>query len=203
MGIDRTGYIRQQCLCGKGEYVVNQTTDDHPYVRPDQFDWELLIECDDCSTKYEMINQDKQAVVVKKSDIKLRDQKQRKYSQRSEEFMESAEVKKHIRNFELFLGSRKTQAKMLDVAVEARIFRGVLGTFRKHLSERGLEKLVRQNVNLNNFPNVLKVLGVQDEKLEEKIKAIESLGDEADQPLDIIGEPLCTLTLKAFANKGK
>jgi DNA-directed RNA polymerase subunit RPC12/RpoP len=63
---DRFTIYESPCSCGKGKYVVDECSPDHPYVRPSQTWWETYISCPECREKYLLEKRNDQIVRIRK-----------------------------------------------------------------------------------------------------------------------------------------
>jgi hypothetical protein len=97
MGTDRFTIHRGSCLCGNGNFVVEYCEADHMYARGGWL--ESSIECAACEQKYELQEDGKDVVVVRKSDLARRRKLEEEYAAKREEFMSRADVRAILDDF--------------------------------------------------------------------------------------------------------
>lgn len=73
MGTDRNEILNKPCLCGNGRVTVFVCRPDHDYAHEGQKWHENKIECEDCASKYRIVESEKKLVLVKSEDVEQRE----------------------------------------------------------------------------------------------------------------------------------
>ncbi len=201
MGTERSEYFRRTCLCGQGELVIEFCMPDHPWAQAGRGTWGLSIHCDSCKKEYVLEERNNQAVIVRKFDVQARSQLGHECYERARKIMESDQVQQHLHDFETLISSQPTVTATYNLFRSTQILSSSINTFRRDLKREGATGLLRRHVNLRNMPHILNKLGKKDESLLTTIAELEALKTQAQEPCEIIGEPICDITEEAFYKK--
>lgn len=195
MGTDRTEIYSSSCPCGNGEMVINSCTPDHGW--PTRSKWmETDISCPECSKQYELIIQDQQYILVKKSDYKAAHETARIIEKDIgsifTEIQVMPETKAVVIQFTDMLADQESMAARHRLLISSGLEHSSIATFRKRwVSEADW---VRENVNVLNLDRVIAALNSGDEKIIGKLKVAEDLEKQRkivlSRSLPVVGKPL-------------
>ena len=80
------------CRCGKGGFIVEYGTPDHPYPTSSE-SWRLTITCEKCRQTYALIQQKGSIVVVPRAAVEERERIRDEWYKRASALQESSKVK--------------------------------------------------------------------------------------------------------------
>ena len=187
MGTDRIEAYRGPCVCGTGEVKINFCTPDHPW--PTQSKWfETSLTCGSCRVEYDLVEQNKQFVFVRKSDVKEQQALWSEYSRRSDDLLKAAGTRKLLDDLEALLDRQPSMAACHRLLREHNLVYESYATFRKRWSGGG--DWVRSHVRTSNLDKVLELLGQKDPTISNELSELETLWMQYKAPLPIVGKPL-------------
>ena len=94
MGTERHEVFRRECYCGSGEIIIKHCMLDHPWVGMSHGWFEATISCENCRSKFELIERGSNYVMVNKSDIKAQSELCSELNRRCDDMMAWPEVQK-------------------------------------------------------------------------------------------------------------
>ena len=167
---DRQEVLRHACTCGRGEYVVEHCSPDHPWARGYWYEADII--CPECAAKYVLEVREKKVVRVAKTDVLARAKKETEWHAKLREIEEHADSQGHYDALARWLGSFRS------VAAAFRATRGLMlttseGTFRKRFSPT--KEWAKRTISYRELPAALKNVNRTDPVLEDLVKEAETL----------------------------
>lgn len=190
VGTDWISLYRGPCRCGKGEFVAEYGTPDHPYPTSSEF-WRLTITCEECNRKYALIQQPGSVVVVPLPAVEERERIRNERYERLRALEQSPKVRAPLDDLAKSLADY-TQAGMHSALEPLVRVGGTVQTFRRHLKSAGdLRRWLDLNVHVSDLPKITKYLNRRDADLEREVGQIEALWHRSREALPTDGPPLC------------
>lgn len=189
MGTDRDLVYEGPCSCGKGKYIVNFCTPDHPYAKDDQYSYELEITCRECSQKYILEVRGYKTFRMLKSEVEKRRKIEQLYHNKGRQIMEYAKKKGYL---------EAVKEKIEQLPSVASIYRALKpflsiyqteATFRKHFTDAG--KWVDRNIFAHDMEGVTRFLGIKDKELTAMLDEMEKLGELSRQAAPVVEPAIC------------
>lgn len=188
MGTERHELFRRECYCGSGEIIINHCMLDHPWVGVSQGWFEATIYCENCRSKFEILEQGSNFVMVDKSDIKAQKELCSELNRRCDNMMAWPEVKELIKQFELILNNQRSVAACYRFINEYFRIIESISTFRKHW--HSASDWIKRNLGVGKLETVMNLLNEHNEKISEELLEIDKLRMKCQQPLPIVGNPI-------------
>jgi len=190
MGTGRTEVHRGPCHCGKGEFLIEWCEPDHPSVKPGEGQWESSIECAECDDRYAIVERGRRFVLVETVHLERRRNLENELSERRKRFMDRADVRALLQQFEDKLESFRYKAEIFRFLQHHGFYTGgSQATFTKNWSNAN--KWVRDYIF---FPaHVLKAagaLGADTAAFENDIREFERIEADVTAPLPTIGDSI-------------
>lgn len=187
MGNDRIEAYRGPCACGEGEVTIDFCTPDFPWLtKSNRF--KTSITCGTCRTEYDLIEQSKQFVFVRKSDVKRQQALWSEYWRRSEDLLKAARTRKLLNDLETLLDTQPSVAACHRLLCAHDLVQEPYATFRKRWNGGG--DWVRSHVHASDLDEVLELLGKKDPTISNQLSEFEALLQQHKAPLVVVGKPL-------------
>lgn len=187
MGNDRIEAYRGPCPCGTGEVSIDLRTANHRWLTKAR-GFETSITCGTCRTEYDLIEQNKQFVFVRKSDVKQQQALWSEYWRRSEDLLKAAETKKLLNDLETLLDRQPSVSACHRLLREHDLVQESFATFRKRWNGGG--DWVKSHVHASDLEEVLELLGKKDPTISNQLSEFAALLQQHKAPLGIVGKPL-------------
>lgn len=197
MGTERNEIRNIPCLCGKGRITITFCSPDHAYAHDRQTWREDKIECGDCAAKYEIVEQEKNLVLVNREDYE-----QAKAAKNQQE-LELKDLEKHAwdnleKNGELdsvvsYLNGFKTTAAAYRRLADLYISRDIDDFRKKFPKQNCTRERVKQHVYLRALEKLLVLMQAPSKTLDQYFKDDSILRNRAVPIPRPIGDPILHL----------
>jgi hypothetical protein len=192
MGTERFVLYDGPCACGKGKYIIKECSPDHPWVKSHQIWLESTIDCPECKRKYVIENRSGKVYRILKSEIDKIEKANEKWHVKIKEIKSYVKDKGYIDKLE------ETIEGLPSVAAIYREYRNYLSyscsesTFRKRFNwARSIEAWIDENIHYENWPELLRAMGIKDQKLSNLIIESKQLWKDANKIPPVIKPPIC------------
>ena len=197
MGTERNEIRNVICLCGKGRITVTFCSPDHAYVNDSQTWREDKIECSDCETKYAIMEQGGNLVLVSREDYELtqiaQKQKEQGLKDLEKRVWESLESNGDLDSVVSYLNSFKTAAAAYSRLSDMYVFRDI-DDFRKKFSKQNCTReWVRKYFYLRALEKLLMHIQAPSKILDEYFTDYSTQSNQAVPIPRPIGEPILHL----------
>ena len=187
MGTDRFEVFKGGCRCGNGEFIIEFCEPDHLY--PTKSKWyETKITCPKCNSKFSLVDQNGQFILVKNSEIQRREDDLSEWYKNKKAFLKSQKVKKVLKEFENFLSNQPSIAAIYRLLYSAGLVKIGQSTFTKNWSIP--TKWIEVNIEPKDLLPVLKLLKRTDKEINSEIKDLKKQWDNTQRDLQPIGPPI-------------
>jgi hypothetical protein len=187
VGNDRIEAYRGPCACGAGDVRIDFCTPDYPWLTKSR-GFKTSIACSSCRTEYDLIEQNKQVVFVRKSDVKQQQALWSEYWRRSEDLLKTAGTRKLLNDLEILLDTQPSVAACHRLLSAHDLAHESYATFRKRWNGGG--DWVRSHVHASDLDEVLELLGKKDPTISNQLSEFEALLQQHKAPLVVVGKPL-------------
>ena len=190
MGTDRDSVYEGPCSCGKGRYIINLCTPDHPFAKNDQYSYEFEISCPECSKRYVLEVKGYEAFRILRSEVEEKRKLKQLHYNKSEQVMEYAKQQGYLQTLKEKIAQLPTKASVyralkpfLSMVYETE------GTFRRHFADPGV--WVDTNVFAHDMRGVMRFLGIRDKELIAMVDEMEELRKLSGQPVRVVEPAIC------------
>lgn len=188
MGTEQHEVYRGPCHCGSGQVVINHCMPDHPWVRVTSGWFETSISCESCQSKFELVEQNNNIVVVNKSDIKAKEELRSEWHKRGNNLMAWPDVQKLLKQFEALLNDQPSMAACHRLLKANNFLFETVGTFRKKW--QGAEDWIKKNIRPSSLDKLMVLLNQNNQEISQEIMELNSLWEKIQEPFPIVGKPI-------------
>jgi hypothetical protein len=189
MGTDRFE-VRGPCRCGNGEFFIEWSEPDHPWVKPGQGSWKSSIECAECNSRYSIVQRGGRFELVENVHLERRRNLRNQLMDLRKRFMDRPDVQDLLQQFAKKLDSFRFKAEIYRFLQQHGFYTGgTQATFTRNWDSP--TKWLGENVHSPN--DVLKVaafLGADTAPFQIEIREIENLEAETRVPYPTVGDPI-------------
>jgi hypothetical protein len=158
MGTERSEVLNRPCFCGKGRITVTFCSPDHAYAHDGQTWREDRIECSDCDSKYTIVEQAKDLVLVSRADYEqtktAQCQQEQELKGLEKRVWENLEKNGELDSVVNYLNNFKTAAAAYRCLSDMYVFRDI-DAFRKKFSK---QECTKEWVKKHFYPRALEKL---------------------------------------------
>jgi hypothetical protein len=188
MGTERFEVYRGSCHCGLGQFIITHCSPNHPWAGANPGWYDISISCDNCRSKFELVEQRGYIVLVNKTDIKDKEVLLLEVRNRSKELMARSEVQKLIKKFKALLSVQRSIAACYRFLNENNFVSDSISTFRKNWGE--VDDWVNTYIGVYDLEKLMVLLDERDPIISREINEIRSIYQNSEKPLPYVGDPI-------------